>query len=278
MTIANFDQLVDALANNASRIILDKASLANQAAGRYCSLWRATGQPAQGAIPTVSALCDNTTLGAVAFTQQTAPATSYLALLDAMSGNSAVSLEIHDRIAHMGGLVLNVTTSQTTNLPLNLDALAPPAARIGESDYSDVQAWLEVYADGGATASNATINVTFNDNTSGDLSVLAVGGTIRIGNWFNLNSLRTTAQQGKNIKRINSVILSASTTVAGNFGFTFTRPRGYMSMPLANKSEKLTWGEAGLANIANGSSLQFAIISSNTTSGTLRGGGKIIHG
>jgi hypothetical protein len=278
MTITTRDQLINALANNSSRIVLDKASLANQVAGRMCSLWRATGQPAQGAIPTAAALCTDATTGGVQFTQQTAPATSYLAQMAVLASNSAMSWEIHDRLAHCGGLVLNVTTAQTTNLPLNLEALSVPAERRGDATFGDVQTWLEVYTDGGATASNATINVTFNDNSSGNLNVQAVGGTIRAGHMFSLDALRTTGQQGLNIKRINSVQLSASTGTAGNFGFTFTRPRAYLPTLLANKSEIYDWAQLGLSGVPNGSCLQFTVVPSTTSSGTLRGGGKIVHG
>jgi hypothetical protein len=278
MAITNLDQLVNALGNNSSRLIIDKGNLANQLAGVYCSMWRATGQPAQGAIPTAAAVCTNATTGAMGFAQQTAPVTSYLGVLDVVGSNAAFTLEIHDRIAHMGGLVLNSTTSQTTNLPINLDTLAPSADRIGSADFGDVQWWLEVYGDGGATASNATINVTFNDNTSGNLNTQAVGGTIRVGRRYSVDALRTGAQQGKNIKAINSVILSASTGTAGNFGFTCTRPRAYLPMGLANFVNKLDWAAAGLPEIPNGSCLELMVLPSTTSSGTLRGGGKIIHG
>jgi hypothetical protein len=277
MAISNLDQLVNALANNSSRIIIDKASLANQTAGRYCAMWRATGQPAQGAIPATAALCTNTTTGAVSFVQQTAPATSYIGVIDVVGSNAAQTLEIHDRIAHSGGGNLTLTTAQT-NIAVNLDTLAPGADRIGDPAFGDVQWWLEVYADGGATASNATINVTFDDNTSANLNTLAVGGTIRIGNRFSVDSLRTTAQQGKNIKAINSVTLSASTGTAGNFGFTCTRPRAYLPMGLANFINKADWAALGLPEIPNGSCLELMLIPSTTSSGTLRGGGKIIHG
>lgn len=276
MAIETFDQLVNSLANNASRVVLDKGSLANQVAGRYCSLWRATGQPAQGAIPTTAEACDNTLLGAVKFTQQTAPATSYIGILNAVGSNNAFTLEVHDRLAHRGGLVLNVTTAQAVDL--DLDLLGISADRIGDPTFGYVQCWLEVYGDGGATASNATINVTFDDNTDANLNVQAVGGTIRAGNCFSVDLLRTTAQQGKNIKRVNTVQLSASTGTAGNFGFTFTRPRMYLPMSLANLINKADWPQTGLSEVPNGSCLQFMVIPSTTSSGTLRGDGKIIHG
>lgn len=276
MTITTRDQLINALGNNASRIVLDKANLANQVAGRMCSLWRATGQPAQGAIPTAAALCTNATSGGVQFNQQTAPMESYLAYMAMLASNNAMSWEIHDRLAHMGGLVLNVTTPQAVDLDLDLIGVSPD--RIGDPTFGDVQTWLEVYGDGGATASNATINVTFHNDTSANLNTLAVGGTIRIGHMFSVDALRTTVQQGLNIKRINSVTLSASTGTAGNFGFTFTRPRAYLPTLLANKSEIFDWAQLGLPSVPNGSCLQFMVVPSTTSSGTLRGGGKIIHG
>jgi len=276
MAITTRDQLIDALANGASRIVLNKASLANQVAGRMCSLWRATGQPAQGAIPTTAALCNSDTVGRIGFAQQTDPATSYIGQIAVAASNAAMSWEIHDRLAHRGGLVLNITTSQAVDL--DLDILDPGAARIGDPNYGDVQTWLEVYGDGGATASNATINVTFDDDTDGNLNTLAVGGTIRVGHMFSVDALRTLAQQGKNIKRVNTVILSASTGTAGNFGFTFTRPRAYIPSQLANLTQTYDWAQLGLPGVPNGACLFFTVIPSTTSSGTLRGGGKIIHG
>ncbi len=280
MTIATLDQLLDALANNSSRVVVDKSSIANAVAGQLLSLWRATGQPAQGAIPgTTPAVPNNSTTGAIQFTQQTAPATSYLAWLALQSANNAQTIEVHDRIAQMGGLVLNVTTAQTiTGLDLDPSALNPPAARLGASDYSDVQWFLEVYTDGGATASNATINVTFGDGTSNNLAVVAVGGTIRAGRMIPLTPLIQAADQGKRIRRINSVTLSASTTVAGNFGFTCTRQRTSLPLILANKTEAGDWAALGLPEVPNDSCLAYVCLTSTTSSGTLRGQGKIAHG
>lgn len=278
MAITTLDGNFDALANNASRLVIDKASIGNAAAGQLQSLWRATGQPGQGAIPTTAAVPTKATLGALDFTNQTAPATSYLTWLFLQSSNSAMSPEIQDRIAHQGGLVLNVTTSQTTNLPIDLQTLAPPAARLGAANYSDVQWFLEVYADGGATASNATVNVTYSNGTTGNLNVIAVGGTLRAGRLIALTPFIPTAQQGLFIRGINSVILSASTGTAGNFGFTCMRPRTVLPLPLANKTEVGDWASLGAPEIANDACLQIVMLTSTTSSGTLRGGGKIAHG
>ncbi len=277
MTINTLDGVVNALANGAQRVIIDKSSAASQLAGGFTSYWRSTGQPAQGAIPTTSALCTSALLGAMGLTNAAESTSNYLGWMFLACSAATQSAEIHDRIAHMGGLVLNVTTSQPVT-GLDLATLAAPASRIGDANYSDCQWWLEVYTAGGATASNATINVTYNDGSTGNLNVLAVGGTIGAQRMYALTPLIPTAQQGKFIKGINSVILSASTGTAGNFGFTCTRPRAVMPMVVANKTETFDWAALGLPGIANGSCLMLLMLTSATTSGTLRGGGKIING
>lgn len=278
MSITTPAQLLDALANNSSRLVIDKASLSNTAAGQIISLWRATGQPGQGAIPgTTPAVPTSATAGSFDFTNQTAPATSYLAWLSLASSLSGQSWEIHDRIAHMGGLVLNSTTTQTIT-GLDLATLAPSAARRGAANYGDLQWFLEVYADGGATASNATINVTYGDTTSGNLTVVAVGGTLRVGRMIPLTPLIPTADQGKFIQAINSVTLSASTGAAGNVGFTCTRQRTALPTLVANLQSVADWAQLGLPEIPNDSCLWPVCTTSQTTTGTLRGQGKISHG
>jgi hypothetical protein len=279
VTITTVSGIANALGNNGSRLVIDKASIANAVAGQIFSLWRATGQPAQAAIPTTAAVPTKATLGAFDFTNQTSPATSYLAWLSLVAGNSGIGVEVHDRIAHLGGLVLNVTTSQTvTGLDIAPGALNPPAARLGASNYSDVQWFLEVYTDGGATASNATINVTFGDGTSNNLAVQAVGGTLRAGRKIPLTPLIQAADQGKYIRQINSVILSASTGTAGNFGFTCTRQRTGVGLGPAFMQREFDWAALGLPEIPNDACLALVTTCSTTSTGTLRGQGKIAHG
>ena len=278
MTITTRDQLIDALGNNSSRFIIDKASLSGAVAGAYYSLWRATGQPGQGAIPGTNGTCNNTLTGAMNFTQQTAPATSYGAWSNAVCSNSAVTIEIHDRLAHMGGLVGNVTTAQTVSVSLNGVTADNMVKRIGDANFSDVQWWAEWYTDTGATASNATVAVTYNDGTTGNLSTFAAGGTVRAGRMIPLNNLIPAAAAGKFIRSINTVTLSASTGTAGNIGFTCTRPRMTMPLNIANKMEIFDWAQLGLPEIFNASCLWPIELCSTTTTGTLRGGGKILHG
>ena len=271
MAITTRDSLIDALGNNSSRLVLDKASLANAVAGQFFSLWTSAGLPGAGSAPTSAAVPNSTTTGSFNFANQTSPATGYLAWLAVQASNNATNLEIHDRLAHMGGLSGTVTTSQGA---LSLVTTDPGADRLGASDYSDVQWWLEVYTAMGATGVNATVAVTYNDASTGNLTAIALGATPRAARLYPLVS----ASPGKFIRAVTGVTLSATTGTAGNFGITATRSRTSVSMPLANKTETFDWAALGLPNIPNDSCLFPLMLCSTTTTGTVRGQAKIAHG
>ena len=279
MTITTLDGVVNALGNNSTRFILDKASISNTAAGQYHSLFRATGQPGQGAIPTTAAICTNALTGAMNFTQQTPPATTYGGWSNAMCSNSAVTIEIHDRLMHMGGLNGTLATAQTVNLDVHANIGSNDlAARIGDSNYSDIQWFMEWYTDTGATVVTATVAVTYNDGSSGNLTAQSLAATRRASLMIPLNALVPAAKAGFYIRDIDSVTLSATTGTAGNFGFTATRPRMTMPLPLANKMEIFDWAALGFPEISNSSCLFPVELASTTTTGTVRGGGKLAHG
>lgn len=276
MTIISRDQLIKALGNNSSRFIIDKASIASQTAGSFVSLWRATGQPGQGAIPTTAAVVNNTTLGTMNFAQQSGDMKSYIGYFSVAAGNATTTVEIHDRLMHMGGLSGTVTAAQTVNLDLSTNlSNSNLAERIGDADYSDVNWWLEWYAATGSTASNATVNVTYNDDTTGSLTAIALAATRPASHMISLNTL---VPSGKFIRAVNSVTLSASTGSAGNFGVTATRIRADLAAFVANLKFSANWADLGLPEIKNSSGLFPIVLTATTSSGTVRGGGKIIHG
>jgi hypothetical protein len=269
MTITTRDQLLDALGNNSSRIVIDKASIANAVAGQIFSLWRATGVPGQGAIPTAAAVCTSALTGAMGFANQTSPAASYLAWLKLATSNATMAIEVHDRLAHMGGLSGIVTTAQGALTLAGVDA-----ARVGDANFSDVSWWLEWYADTGATSTTATVNVTYDNDTTGNLAAITLGATARASRLFPL----VTATAGRFIKAVNSVTLAATTAAAGNFGITATRQRTGIETFIANKPETADWALLGNPKIENDACLQLVVVNSTTTTGTLRGQGKIAHG
>lgn len=278
MAITTRDKLIDGLGNNSSRIVLDKASIASQTANSYVSLWRATGQPGQGAIPSTAAACNNTTVGCVGFTQQTLPATSYGAYLEIATSNAAMTIEMHDRLMHMGGLSGTVATAQTVNIDFNGITADNMVERIGDTNYSDIQWWLEWYTATGSTAVTATVAVTYNDGTTGNLTGASLIATRPASHMIALNGLIPAAASGKYIRAVNSVTLSATSGTAGSFGVTATRSRMTLGCPFANFKFTADWAALGLPEIFNSSCLFPIVLTSTTSSGTVRGGGKIAHG
>lgn len=274
MAITTRDQLIDALANNSSRVVIDKTSLANAAAGQFFSLWQATGIPGAATTPGAAAIPTKATTGAVGFTNQTAPATSYLAWLRMITSNANQSVEIHDRVAQMGGLSGTVFTPTAQNATIDLLTLGLVADRLGDSNYSDIQWWIEIYSPLGATGVNATVNVTYDDASTGNLAAIALGATPRAGRLYPLIS----AVAGRYIRGVNTITLSATTGTAGNFGVCATRPRTAIDVDVANKGIAYDWAQLGLPEIPNDACLQFICPCVTTSTGTVRGSGKIAHG
>lgn len=270
------NEIAYGLAVNNNRVVWDKASIATQVVGRYSSLWRATGTPGQAAIPGAAAYCTKALTGAIGFDNQTAPVTSYYAWATYSNSTAGSNLEIHDRLAHMGGLSGIVTTLQTVGIDLSTINAggAVPAERLGDSNYSDVQWFLEWYTTTGATASNATVAVTYDDGSTGNLAAIAVGGTaVAAGQQIPLIS----AVAGRFIRGVTGVTLSASTGTAGSFGVTASRPKTGMAVASANKLEKFDWAALGMPTVPNDSCLYGVMLASATSTGAVRGQGKIIH-
>lgn len=271
MTITTRDGLIDALGNDSDRWVLDKASLSNAAAGNFFSLWQATGTPGNGATPTTAENPTKATTGAFGFTNPTSPKESYLGWGWLATSNATTNLELHDRLAHMGGLSGTVTTSQGA---LSLVTNNPGSARYGDTNYSDVSWWLEVFTALGATGVNATVAVEYNDASTGNLAAIALGATPRAGRLYPLVS----ASAGKFIRAVTGVTLSATTGTAGNFGITATRQRAALTTVVANKVEFFNWADLGLPNIADDACVFPILLCTTTTTGTVRGQFKLAHG
>jgi hypothetical protein len=284
MTISTINELETALNAQFSKYYsakTDTLPTANQAVvGGFHSFWRATGVPAQAAVPanTTAAVLNNTTLGAISFMQQTSPKQSYLATLSASCSSAGTTIEIHDRLAHCAGITAN--QAQTVNINgFDFSTLSGSnlATRIGDANYSDIQWWMEWYTQTGADAANATVNVTYNDGTTGALTAFAIGGTVRASRMIPLNFLIPAADSGKYIRAVNSVNVG-DTNADGSFGITATRYRASIRMPVLNKVYSNIWAETGLPEIYNESCLFPVCIATSANMGNIRIDGNIVHG
>ena len=267
MSASTRDNVVDLLGNNIlARVVINKATVATQVAGGFTSLWRATGQPGQGAIPTTAALVDDSTAGSLlTFVNPTSPVRSYVALLALTCGNSATGIEVHDRLSANGNCSGTTTTAQTCSV----DASTGLTGRTGATDYSEIQWWLEFYTTAVTTAVTVTVAITLNDGTTTTTTV-AVPAATNPGRMLPI--LSPTA--GKYIKSVQTVT-HATMTSATVYGVTATRRLTSVVCPLSNKPEVFPWDVLGLPRVADDACLMLVCIPSTTASGTVMGGGTV---
>ena len=282
MAITTVDQFHLANDSHYQEFLVSKASLANAAAGQYFSLWTAAGLPGTGAAPggvgVGPVVPNNTTTGAILLPDALAPEENYISELEMTAANPMTTVEIHDRLAHQSGFSGIVTTGQIAAFDFNAISSSNVSERKGDANYSDIQWWLEWYTATGATASNATINAVFNDGSSNNLTVVAVGGTVRAGRMIPLNSLIDAADQGKFIRGINSITLSASTGTAGNFGITATRYRCSLLARTTNVRNRAIWEQLAFPQIYPQSALFPIVLTSTTNTGVINSLVKVVHG
>ena len=266
----NRDKMIAAMAQGL-RVPIYKASVANMAAGYIASLWRAAGSPAwaQGAIPGAAATPTDDTVGGIPLPDW-GTMTGRLYRF-APLGVTVGSFMLYDRIAHMGGLVGNVATDQTVNLDVET---AKTAGRC-ESDYSNIEWYVEIYTDLGTTAANLT--VTYRDTAD------AVDKTIVISGFTGASPLNRSGRcvllvpsDGIAIKRVVKVALSISSGTAGSFGITARVAKGTVGQMVANIQATGCDGiSLGLPSIHKNACLEMLVQCSTTSTGIIQGDLKI---
>lgn len=257
-----------------SKQLVSKASIASQTTNSWCSLWRASGYPTAGNAPAAAAICNNTTVGAHTLSGSTS-GTQYWAGHTLRSGNSGMLAIAYDRLAAMGGLSGTVATAQSANI--DLATLAVPVDRIGSSDYSEVDWWLEWYIATGSTAVTATVNVTWSDLSTGNLNAISLAATRPAGHFINLREYTPTAKAGLGIKGVNTVTLSATTGTTGSFGVTAGRQISEAAALVANYPVTERFDPAAMPDVQDDSCIAWAVMTSTTSSGTLVGSFSLIR-
>ena len=259
MAIVTRDGLVAAL-TSAQRFQINKASVANMAAGNVCSLWGSAGFPAAGANPATGsgAAPDRTTLGAIPFSAIAGGSTAYLARL-AGAISVAGSLMVYDRLVHTSGL--SGTTASPTAQTVNTTPLTRYTSGAG------VECWLEWYTDTGATAVTATVSYTNQNGTPGQSGTCSLAATRRARTMLQV----TLAAGDTGVRSVESVTLSASTLTAGNFGVTLLKRHSMLGFLIVNVSFEADYARLAAPEIDPSACLALAVLCTTTTSGLLLG-------
>lgn len=274
MTITTVDGLLAGFTTARQKTPLSKSVLNNMTIGQAGSYWRSAGNPGVGALPVAPVTCNQNTLGGLIYNLPTNGQITYLARVMLAISSAGSSVEIHDRLANMGGLSGIVTTAQTVGIDLAaMGATDNINQRRGRSDYSVVQWWIECYGQTGTTATNLQVNVT-DQNGQSFVTFVSIPGNFRAGALLPI----LTGIPGSFIRSVESVTLLASTGSAGNFGVTATVQRSEITMPITNVGVMYDWVALGLPVIFDSSCLFFIGNSSSSTLGALNGALTLIQG
>lgn len=265
MAINTYDKLIPAVLSSQSTVI-SKATIANQLAGGLTSLWRATGIPAQGAIPAGAAVCTKDTVGAWGFVNPPVGQESNLSGLS-VCGATPHLFRVYDRLSHMGGLSGIVTTAQAVNLTI-------PANRNAAANGSDVRWFLEIYTDIGVTGVSGTLTYVDSTDTTRTMA-LAVGGASPANRASRLFDVIPTP--GQIIKSITS-FQHATTGTAGSYGFTCAKLLTSQSMGQPNVGLSFDFAQLAAPKIPDDACLWFVVSSSAAASGQINGSIALMQG
>ena len=264
MAITTGDGLISALAGT-DFYSWFKYSNAVPASNNLYSLWLSNGSPVAGAIPTVAATCTTATTGAVPFTYAGGSSLAYVGYFTLQTLQNC-SVVLFDRLQHMGGLSGTSVASQTVNLTV-------PAGRLATADLTNIEWYLECYADTGSTAVNCTITYVNTSSVTHTISI-TIPSTMRSG----LLTRIVPTIAGDVIQSITSCQLAASTLTAGNFGFVCARRLTQAVVTLVTIMDIQDVMSSGMGQIPNNACLWFTFISSGGSTTQLAGSLKIIQG
>jgi hypothetical protein len=261
MALDTMDKVVALLASGQNNVIY-KASIANTAAGQFASLWRATGMPTQGAVPAGFATCDNALAGGLSLPTLSA-LKGYVGRVG-LTGVTANTWVLYDRLGHMGGLsgTIYTPTAQTVNVDLVTASTNGRCSAVG----ADVDWFLEIYSDLGGTSVTAT--VAYNDQSNGAQTAagITLGTTPRASRLYQI-----IPNAGTTIKKVNTVTLSATTGTAGSFGVTARKRLCGLGQPLANVSPSGDFAAIGAPEYKQTSCLELVALCTTSSTGIVMG-------
>jgi hypothetical protein len=270
MAIASVDDIAAAFGAGTKQLaVINKASIATQAAAGYTALWRATGTPAQGAIPATVVVPTKATTGALLnFTNAGGSDKLYIGKVWANSANSGTTLFIYDRLSHCGGLSGATTGNQNADVDASDAGLS---ARCNQTTYTDVEYWWEIYTDIGTSAQTCTVTYE-----------LVGGGTATTT--FSLGGASPLNQDSRTFRinipvpatGITTVSIGTTTGTGGSWGVTARKLLATIPLPLANYTNFMDWAQLGLPEVPDDACLEMVLQTGTTTSGVLVGGVDLI--
>lgn len=279
MPITSVDSL-DRSLRNITPIFYSKANRTGANPGEGTHHWISTGIPGAGAYPSSTpTACSHLTTGAIPFIQQQAPRKTYLAGMSTSMtlNNTGLTLELRDRLVHTPTVTPTGASTQAVNCDLNTFLASENIdARKGPADFSEVIWSYESIGTHSNSPCDATINVTYNDGTTGDLITFSVQFLSTTRN-ISLAQYIPAANQGKYIRGINSITYSA-VLAGGSAAFSAARYLGSANTELNLQEAQQTIWETALIEIHNNSCLFLFSQFNGSDTGVVTGQIRFVHG
>ena len=195
-------------------------------AGNYTSLWQYNGSPSSGTnvVPTTAAICHRTTAGSLSQTDPISGNLYCVGIVATVAGSAAATgagtLIIYDRLCHMGGLSGTTLGNQIVS--------ASASTRYTGSMSAGNQIYVNIYT---AIGNAVRINATYiNQDGITMITPSASFGGVGLKEVDRVINL-PLASGDTGVQTVNSIILSATTVTAGNFGVFIGHP--IVVVPLA---------------------------------------------
>ena len=267
MAISTMDGLVAALASG-QRMVLQKAS-ATTVAGFYYTLFNAAGTPPAGTLTigniTAGVIPTDATLGAPIINAFTGANVGYLASFDASTAQAGV-VSLYDRIYHAGSF-------STTTLHTDTLSAQPAFTRVPNSDYSQLEMWLEMNVAMGATATTVTVSYQDGTNTTQTATLDSNLSSVPANRMMPFRLANSTG-----VQKINSVTIGG-VLGAGSFNVVVQRNLVDHTVVSANIGRpKKNAFDTGLPIVYADSCLCLMFNATTTSSGVLFAEGTIING
>lgn len=231
MAIATYDDLMARIAGPRERVSLPKIAVAMSSP--WGSNWGVS--PLPGTAPTTAVVPARDLAGGLG--QQNGGATALripgIHIGESKQGAGGTYI-LCDRLSHQGGLVANIATVQTTNLPT--------AALTRYTTGAGVFAGIEIHTQIGNTITTVTASYTDQGGTAAQVTPAIPIGSTAFRDQRSFLPLPCAAGDS-GFRSVESVTLALSTGTAGTMGIVLYRPLLYLP---------LFMGEAHMVNPAFG--------------------------
>lgn len=264
------DKLRAALGAANNRMDVRKQSATSEGAGTWHSLWKQGDWPIAGANPPLNTAgsgyqMTDAVAGAWPFTNAGAGFKKKV-IQAAMSGGTAGTLILYDRLWACSGFVTNSVSAQNITTPGSIPARDANGAALGDG----VEMWLEVYAAPGATGATWTIAYVDQSGNNANATYTHPANAESVGQMMPVVlAVGDTGVRG--LQATGAFTCSVSSGAAGDIGVTLMRRLVEVPLSISNVTAVLDAFDLAEPRVWDDSCLAMMVRCTATNTGLIQG-------